>query len=628
MIKDYSSFKKDFEIESFINESMVYLSPTFRKQIQKIDSPISQALIDLQGVDIEDDISFIDFDNTPGMLSFKSMKNLKKYLEELVASLKSSGSSLATKYDGIGNDFENSKELIDDLFKGSSSALTKSRNPFKIGRFIGTALPGKFTQQQIEDFTNKYKALQVSSGEKFIIVEGDEIAHWYDSENYKKLESSLGTSCMRNVPESYFDIYTKNPDVCKMLCLVENDLLLGRALLWKPESIKKIRQDYTKPHTEVSFDWFMDRQYAISDAVIQKFRDYATAQGWAYRRLNSFTEVKGIVYKGEIFNCDMKVQLKDINYGQFPFVDTFRKFQPNNCFLINDDNKREGGYYLLGSTGGGYTETNDEDDDDDYVWSEYHGEDIERDSAVWSDFYDTYLYIDEATEVTSGSRRRRGWYPQDADELTYDGWNEEYIHEDDAIYSEEYDYYLLDSESVSVVNSIEENGDCNEDQYFVHENDHDFLKYSKLEGTLWFDTLIKEFDNYGNHVGIMKSALYIDPDTTMRQFSERVWRPVNFSVTIHTSSRFKILAQIKGDDVWLSTEDMEILDLEDWTEEKETDKISYSQSLVENGVINELIEVLSTKTKENKPHEETHFEKKRLEQLIQIQNGEFPDYSI
>lgn len=623
MIKDYSNFKQDFEIESFINESMVYLSPTFRKQIQKIDSPISQALIDLQGVDIKDDISFIDFDNTSGMLSFKTMKNLKKSLEDIIVYLKSSGSSLATKYDGIGNDFEISKDIIDDYFKYPSTSITQSRNPFKIGRFIGAALPGKFTPQQIEDFTNKYKALQVSSSEKFIIVEGDEIAHWYKSENYKKLESSLGTSCMKGVPESYFDIYTKNPDVCKMLCLVENDLLLGRALLWKPESIKKIRQDFTKPDTEVSFEWFMDRQYAISDAIIQKFRDYATDQGWAYRRLNSFTEVKGIVYKGEISNCDMKVQLNAINYRSFPFVDTFRMFEPNEHFLKNDDNEKEYGYYLLGSTGGGYTETNEYDDDeydDNYVWSEYHGEDIERDDAVWSDFYDTHIYIDEAAEVTSGSRRYRGWYPQNANELRWDGWSEEYIHEEDAIYSEEYDYYLLERNAVSVVNSIEENGDCNEEQYFVHQNDHDFIKYSKLEGTLWFDTLRTEFDNYDSHVGIMKSILFIDPGTLMRQFSERVWYPNDFCETVH---------QIKGrDNVWLSTNDMEILDLDDRTKYKQIDKISYSQSLIENGVINELIEVLSTKTKENKPHEATHFDKKRLEQLIKIQKGEFPDYSI
>jgi hypothetical protein len=121
----YSGLMLDFDIyqdksESFINESMVYLSPTFIKQIQKIDSPISQELIDIQGVDIKDDISFIDFDNTPGMLSFKTMKNLKKSIEDITGYLKSSGDSLAAKYDSIGNDFEKSKELIDDLeFKKS-----------------------------------------------------------------------------------------------------------------------------------------------------------------------------------------------------------------------------------------------------------------------------------------------------------------------------------------------------------------------------------------------------------------------------------------------------------------------------------------------------------------------------
>jgi hypothetical protein len=614
MIKDYSSFKQDFEIESFINESMVYLSPTFIKQIQKIDSPISQELIDIQGVDIKDDISFIDFDNTPGMLSFKTMKNLKKSLEDITGYLKSSGDSLAAKYDSIGNDFEKSKELIDDFFKNSMSTITQSRNPLKIGRFIGSAFPGKFTPKQIEDFTNKYKALQISSAEKFIIVEGDEIAHWYKSENYKKLESSLGTSCMKDKSASYFDIYTKNPDVCKMLCLVENDLLLGRALLWKPELIKKVRQDYTKSDDPVEIEWFMDRQYAISDDVIQKFRDYAIAKGWAYRAINSFSEVKGIVYKGKTFNCDMKVQLKDINYRQFPFVDTFRKFEPNDCFLINDDNQKEWGYYLLNSTGGGYSETGqDEDEDDNYVWSEYHGENIDSDYAVWSDIYDSYLYIDEAVEISSGSRRYHDWYPQDASEIRYDGWNEEYIHEEDAIYSEEYDYYILEDESISVVNEIQQNGDCNQDMYLIHEGDQVFIKYSKLEGTLWFDTLSKEFDNYDVHRGILKSALFIDED-------ERKWYPKDFCETVH---------EIEGrDNVWLSTNDMGILGLDEWIRYKEIDKISYSQSLMDNGVINELISAIKTKMKGNPEHSSIFFEKNRLEQLVKIQNEEFPDYGI
>jgi hypothetical protein len=628
MIKDYSSFKQDFDFDSFINESMVYLSPDFRKSIAKIDSPISQKLLDLQGVDIKDDISFIDLSDIEGMFTFKTMKNFKKAFDNTVQIAIKWNSPLKDVYPAIGTDFRTTNKLVDGLFKGDDDAIVQSRNPYKIGRFINSVFPGQFTNKEVEDFTNKYKAIQLGAKERFEVVEGDEIAHWYKADNYYELKNSLGSSCMKYAPDSYFKIFTKNPEFCKLVCLIKEDKLVGRALLWKPKSIQKVRRDYTKPDEPVSFEWFMDRQYTTSEAYVELFRKYADEMGWAYKTTNSIGNVREVTLKGTTFICDMQIQLKKDTYRQFPYMDTFKKYDPQSYSLFNDEDNSEGGFYMLTSTGGGYEETGRSDDDDDYVWSDYHGENIDRDDAVWSDFYDTYLYIDEATEVTSGSRRRRGWYPQDAEELRWDGWNEEYIHEEDALYSEEYDYYLLESEAVSVVNNIEENGDCNEDMYLVHERDHDFLKYSQLEGTLWLDTLRKEFDNYDVHIGIMKSALYIDPDTTMMQFSERVWRPVNFSVTIHTSSRFKILARIKGDDVWLSTEDMEILDLEDWTEEKETDKISYSQSLVENGVINELIEVLSKKTKENKPHEQTHFEKKRLEQLIKIQNGEFPDYSI
>lgn len=613
MIKDYSSFKQDFDFDSFINESMIYLSPKFRERLTKIDSPISQKLLDLQGVDIKDDISFIDLSDVEGMFSFKTMKNFKKAFDDTVQYAIKKNSPLKDVYPAIGSDFRTTNKLVDDLFQIDDDSISQSRNPYKIGRFINGVFPGEFSNKEVEDFTNKYKSAQLGAKERFEVVEGDEIAHWYKAENYYELKSSLGSSCMKYAPASYFEIYTKNPDVCKLLCLIKDDKLVGRALLWKPNP--KVRRDSTKPD-----DWFMDRQYTTSDAYVELFRKYADEKGWAYKTSNSIGNVTGVTLRGTSFHCDMQIQLKKDTYRQFPYMDTFKKYDPQSYTLFNDEDDSEEGFYILNSTGGGYEETGRSDDDDDYVWSEYHGEDIERDNAVWSDFYDTYIYIDEATEVTSGSRRYRGWYPQDAEELRWDGWNEEYIHEEDALYSEEYDYYLLEGEAVSVVNNIEEDGDCNEDMYLVHQNDHDFLKYSQLEGTLWFDTLRKEFDNYDVHIGIMKSALYIDPDTTMMQFSERVWRPVNFSVTIH---------QIKGrEEVWLSTEDMEILDLEDWTKYKETDKIAYSQSLIENGVINELIEVLSKKTKENKPHEETHFEKKRLEQLIKIKNGEFPDYSI
>jgi hypothetical protein len=72
----------------------------------------------------------------------------------------------------------------------------------------------------------------------FEIVEGDEIAKWYRYENYAENKGTLGNSCMRDKRDSFFEIYTKNPEVCRMLILKEDDKILGRALIWKLNSFK------------------------------------------------------------------------------------------------------------------------------------------------------------------------------------------------------------------------------------------------------------------------------------------------------------------------------------------------------------------------------------------------------
>ena len=231
ILRNFFNFKEEQDLVSLLNESMVYFSPRFREKISKIDSPITKDLLNIEGSDIKDDISFIDFAEQEGMFTFKTMKNLKKSIEDITGFLKASGNSLAAKYDSIGNDFEKSKELIDDFFKNSISSITQSRNPFKIGRFLTAVLGSKFSNREIEDFTNKYKALQSDSGEKIIEVEGDEIAKWYDSKNYERLESTLGNSCMKYASASYFKIYTQNPEICKMVCIIVDGKLTARALL-------------------------------------------------------------------------------------------------------------------------------------------------------------------------------------------------------------------------------------------------------------------------------------------------------------------------------------------------------------------------------------------------------------
>ena len=590
IVRNFFNFKEDQDLVSLLNESMVYFSPRFREKISKIDSPITKELLNIEGSDIKDDISFIDFAEQEGMFTFKTMKNFKNALDKSVEITKSWGGKVDNTYYEIGSDFEKTKSLVDEYFRDEHSNITQSRNPFKIGRFLTVVLGTKFSNKEIEDFTNKYKALQSDSAGKIIEVEGDEIAKWYRLENYAELTSSLGTSCMRDVNDSYFQIYTQNPEVCKMICLIESDKLLARALLWKP----------IIDNEEVKFEYFMDRQYSTSDANTQKLKDYAKSKGYAYRTYNSFSSIKSVTLNGEEYRVEMKVKLKKMNYSHFPYVDTFRTFDPVNYVLYNDDDANNKGYYILNSTSGRYEESGENSD----VWSDFYGQDIDNDYAVWSNVYDSYLNIDYSIEVTTGSRRWRDWYPENASELRFDGWNEEYIHEEDAIYSEEYDYYLLDTEAISVVSEIDDSGDCQEDYHFLHKRDDIYASYKELSGTLWFDKVKEHFDNYQYHRGILKEALFQDHVTGE-------WLPIDFTIEVYS---------IKDqEDLILSEVDMEILGFEDYNTKTEMDKLSYDTYLFEGGWTDKLIEKLESLVMDR-------LFQKRYEQLLAMKGGEFPKY--
>ena len=69
---------------------------------------------------------------------------------------------------------------------------TQSRNPIKIGRFIRQVFPGKYSDVDIEKFVNAFKSSDEKDLQKFILVEGEDIAKYYWYENYKEMAGDLG----------------------------------------------------------------------------------------------------------------------------------------------------------------------------------------------------------------------------------------------------------------------------------------------------------------------------------------------------------------------------------------------------------------------------------------------------
>ena len=464
------------------------------------------------------------------------------------------------------------KDIADELFdldkRGSSrktEVTTKSRNSVSLGKFVNKLLPGKYSDKDREDFVNSFKASIEQGGERFQIVEGDDIAFWYNSKNYKEKSGTLGNSCMAE-KSGIFDIYVKNPGVCRMLILTEDDKLIGRALVWKLNSVKWARKDLE------GVEYFMDRQYTIKDSDVNKFRNYAKEQGWSYKSYNNHHSFNTITVNGEEKNVDITVQVGKANrsydYGRYPYMDTFRRYDPSSGILYNDDesDSQYEGQYLLQDTGGGYEEIQSG------VYSEWYDRTIPDDEAVWSDGVDSYLFRDRAVRVETGSSRSRGWWPEDYDDIVFDEWIDEYLHVRDAVYSESYSHYLYDETAIEVITEVYDDGSADKD--WLHEDDKDLVYYSDYENNTWHDKLYNKSKIWGDTRGILKELLIKDYNDNwiLKIFQTKMYRIIGTtddkSITpsdiTGTDYLTKVDAYALGYD--LDLEDFEIVDQFEYNE--------------------------------------------------------------
>lgn len=577
MILNYNSFKDDFLFESMINETFIYYVKDFKDILYKLNAKgnqIAKDLIDIEYKDNKSDNTFISL-GKDGYVSYNRLRDLKRNIEKSFTEwAKSKDLSddtiqdiLSTTLNKIENG-ETSQSDVNHLFK-SYELDKKSRNEVKLGRFINAVLPGKFTPKDIEEFTNQFKATLEKQGEHFEEVSGEDINHWYSYENYVSMEGSLGNSCMAR-KSGLFDIYANNPEVCKMLVLLEDEKLIGRALVWKLNTIKCYGVD---PEPDV---WFMDRQYTIKDSYVEKFRNYAKEKGWYYKSYNNHHSLTTVTIKGEEKNCDMTIQIKPGKYGKYPYMDTFKRYNPEDGLLYNDDEESSDyeGQYILNDTGGGYDEIAGG------VWSEWYDRRIPEDEAVWSNWADSYLDRDRAVHVTVGSRRYIDeWYPEDCDDIVYDEWIDEPLHVDDAVYSEAYGYYLFDGNAVRTIDEILSDGDVTTDDGWRHKNDDEIIRISQFDDMLWYEKLSEEFRDwtYNDHTHIVKANL------TKNYKGE--WIPKILETEI-----YKVLEEDPNDEVptdllkigveWLTETDALILGWKvDRSEKIIVDKISYNYDL-------------------------------------------------
>jgi hypothetical protein len=573
MLNKYNQFKLELLLENVVNESIIYFSPNFRKLLSKIeDNEIAKELLEIEVTDVKPDITMVDLDpEKDDYLTFSTMRNAIKLLDGQYDHIKEIENE--PKIDSQWSSRNSRIDLINQIYNHSflSNLFKKSRNPVRIGKFVNKVIPSKYDSKQIEEFVNKLKSKREQTGERFEIVEGDDIAFWYKTENYAEVKGNLGNSCMREKPSSFFEIYTQNPQVCRMLVLLENDELIGRALIWKLSYIKA----YGKELPEELY--FMDRQYTIKESDVDKFRAYADENGFIYKTNNNHHSLEPVTYKGETFNATLRVDVKSSSYDRYPYMDTFRRFDSSEKALFNDeeDSSDYEGSYILDHTDGTYREI------EGGVWSEWHDRMIPEDEAIWSDWADSYLYRDMAVLVDDGSRRNHGWYPEDCEDIVYDEWNEFFIHVDDTVYSEAYGYSLESGSAVEVIDDIDSSDGepMGADSNWYHKDDDDiiYLDYD-IQKMAWHKRLSDKFSNWDSYSYALKSLF-------MRNYQDK-WIPSVFKISV-----FKVIDD-NSDIEYLSKLDADILKVKISKEELIMDKFEYFEMIED--ILQELFKLLSS----------------------------------
>lgn len=363
MINKYN----EFLLEKLILESEVLFSDKFRKTLSAIDHPISKNILDIENKDIDTKFNLFDInlDKNDKITFFPDSK-----VQDLIPSEKNheyigpygwlkhtdandkifntlgyepEGEPYRPRTGEVGREvgrtissstgrtyvyleFENGEGVYNiNKFSEDNNLkklwnLEKGKQEVKVGKGIRSLLKSngiEVSNKELEEFVNLFKSKIDKMNDifsNFEIVKGDDIAYWYDYNNYSKETGVLGGSCMSSSPDYYFDIYTDNPETCNLVILKDpnnNTKIIGRSLLWTLIDGKK----------------FLDRIYTNNDSDVNLFREYAKGNGWYYKRYNNHVGGNEAVSSDdEIVRLDLTVSVSSYSYDNYPYLDTLKYF--------------------------------------------------------------------------------------------------------------------------------------------------------------------------------------------------------------------------------------------------------------------------------------------------------------
>lgn len=325
-----------------ILESRLLFSKKFRNMLRNLDNNISKSILDAEGKNIDGDFTMIDIDQNSedAFISFSTEKNILSRVPDSDFYFK-------------GYEYTS---IPDNLFK------TGGRNNMRIGKFTKKIVKNA-SDRDIEVFVNSIKSKLKLEGYKISIIDGSDIAKYYKKSACVKTSvgGTLLHSCMVDKDDSIFSIYTKNPEVCKMLIMTNtNDELVARALLWKVQIDKKESMNMNSRNRNRIADkidlipnesWLMDRVYYTEDWMQNSFFNYCEDNKYTYRKQSHAYFMYNSI---EYYYLKFYVKVKKINYGSFPYLDTFSFYDVKNAMLSNYEG--ESGFRLHGLNGN-YTPT-------------------------------------------------------------------------------------------------------------------------------------------------------------------------------------------------------------------------------------------------------------------------------
>jgi len=389
LLSSYNEYIVELKIIEALRTFPLFLSKRLRDKLSQInheiatellakhsdlDTKVKQTFLDVHP-DKPDYITFIQPNKASQVLGWEIAED-----SELVDKIKSEINTL----NNISDD--------DDVFK-------RFRGETKWGRFLQAVFPGKYqlslgggqNRKDIESFVNLYKSLNTKETlfPLLDIVKGSDISYWYNCDNYHDEEDgSLGDSCMKSVPNDYFDIYTKNTDKVSLVIMYTNDsksTICARAILWKLD----------EPGNRI----FMDRVYTNNYSHEQTFIDFAIHNNWLYKESQSMGAELSITdpENDHTEHITLMAKLKPVNYDNYPYCDTMTFYNPHTGIISNKDNFNP--KYEMTDTDGNPYEIDDYHDPDDYVYSEYHGSDILEEDAIWCGYGKDWVEKDVAIKV-------------------------------------------------------------------------------------------------------------------------------------------------------------------------------------------------------------------------------------